>query len=46
VTSASGSIVAVPQADYQSIIGKGTYAAAWFNLFQGVTWVACGHLAQ
>ena len=38
------SIVAVPQADYQSIIGKGTYAAAWFNLFQGVTWVACGQL--
>ena len=38
------SIVAVPQADYQSIIGKGTYAAAWFNSFQGVTWVASGQL--
>ncbi len=34
----------VPQADYQGTIGKGTFPAAWFNLFQGVTWVACGQI--
>ena len=34
----------VPAADYQGTIGKGTYAAAWFNLFQGPTWVACNQL--
>lgn len=37
-------ITAVPAADYQGTIGKGTYAAARFNLFQGPTWVACNQL--
>ena len=37
-------LVAVPIADYQSTLGKGTYAAAWFSLFQGPTWVACNQL--
>lgn len=37
-------IVAVPAADYQGTIGKGTYAMARFNLFQGPTWVACNQL--
>jgi peptide/nickel transport system substrate-binding protein len=34
----------VPAADYQGLIGKGQYPVAWFNLFQGVTWVACGQI--
>ena len=37
-------ITAVPAADYQGTIGKGTYAMARFNLFQGPTWVACNQL--
>lgn len=30
----------VPAADYQGELGKGNYPVAWFNLFQGPTWVA------
>lgn len=30
----------VPMADYQGELGKGNFAAAWFSLFQGPTWVA------
>ncbi|MDO8108009.1 ABC transporter substrate-binding protein [Isoptericola sp. b441] len=30
----------VPIADYQGELGKGNFAAAWFSLFQGPTWVA------
>lgn len=30
----------VPGADYQGELGKGNFAAAWFSLFQGPTWVA------
>ena len=37
-------ITAVPAADYQGTIGKGTYAMARFNLFQGPTWVVCNQL--
>ncbi len=37
-------IQAVPAADYQGTIGKGTYAMARFNLFQGPTWVACNQM--
>lgn len=32
--------VQVPIADFQGEIGKGNYAATWFSLFQGPTWVA------
>ncbi len=37
-------LVAVPATDYQGTIAKGTYPAAWFNLFQGPTWVACNQM--
>lgn len=37
-------IQAVPAADFQGTIGKGTYALARFNLFQGPTWVACNQM--
>lgn len=30
----------VPAADFQGELGKGNYAASWFSLFQGPTWVA------
>ncbi len=30
----------VPSADYVSYLGQGRFSAAWFNLFQGPTWVA------
>lgn len=36
--------VAVPVADYQGELGQGNFAAAWFSLFQGPTWVAAKQL--
>ena len=30
----------VPIADFQGELGKGNFAASWFSLFQGPTWVA------
>lgn len=35
---------AVPAADIQGTIGKGTFPIVWFNLFQGPTWVAINQL--
>lgn len=35
---------AVPAADIQGTIGKGTFPVVWFNLFQGPTWVAINQL--
>lgn len=34
----------VPITDYQGALGSGNYAAAFFSLFQGVTWVAVNQL--
>lgn len=37
-------LVAVPFGDYQGTLAQGNYSAAWFNLFQGTTWVASKQL--
>lgn len=34
----------VPIADYQGLLGQGKFAAAWFSLFQGPSWVAYSQL--
>ncbi|MFP5336512.1 MAG: ABC transporter substrate-binding protein [Actinomycetes bacterium] len=34
----------VPIADYQGLLGQGKFAAAWFSLFQGPSWVAVNQL--
>jgi peptide/nickel transport system substrate-binding protein len=36
--------VSVPAVDYQGELGQAKYPAAWFNLFQGPTWVAISQM--
>ncbi|MGY5765329.1 ABC transporter substrate-binding protein [Brachybacterium sp. DNPG3] len=38
--------VSVPSIDYQGELGQAKYAAAWFNLFQGPTWVAISQMIK
>lgn len=37
-------LVSVPGIDYQGELGQSKYAAAWFSLFQGPTWVAISQM--
>ena len=37
-------LTSVPIADFQGELGSGKYAASWFSLFQGPTWVAYNQL--
>lgn len=37
-------LTSVPIADFQGELGSGKYAASWFSLFQGPTWVAYSQL--